>query len=467
MRNVLQRVHSWLHEIFEEGKHDRQTTMITALDGVRACAIIFVIIFHLDYTTGNNLWDWHTNPLASSLAIAGVSGVTLFFVLSGFLLFLPYAKALLYAGPWPLARSFYTRRALRIMPGYYLSLFALILLSAREYLQPANWGKLGLFLTFLMDSSRPTFRVLNGPYWTLAVEWQFYMIFPLLTVGVLLLVKRVRLERRLQAVTLCLIGIMAGGLAVRFIGLYFAENPTATFLVPRSVLNIVLFFSFGIVGKYTEEFAVGMLGALIYVYAQNLPSEHSFVQKLHQASLWLWGTGILILVFGAIWNFQSNPATPAWPFLDPIMPYFTWLNEMLLAIGYSMCILAILFGPRELQQPFTWKPLRWIGLISYSLYIWHLPILTFGRSLIPNYAHLNKYLAYTFGWVWIIVVAVPFCVLYYAFIERLGMKLGDRWRKALEARHRAALKSNEISAQSADSPTLHRIASAEKLHTHS
>lgn len=450
MRCLYLRINRWLHTVFEEGEHDHQNNMITALDGVRACAIIFVIIFHIDYTTGNNLWDWHTNPLASSLAVAGASGVTLFFILSGFLLFLPYAKALLFAGRWPLARSFYVRRATRILPGYYLSLFALIVLSAREYLQPANLNKLGLFLTFFMDSTRLTFRQLNGPYWTLAIEWQFYLLFPLLTLGIFLMVRRVRLSWRLPAVALCLVGIMAWGLVVRFFGFYFSGNPTATFLVPRSVLNVVLFFSFGIIGKYTEEFAVGMLGALIYVYAQSLPPEHPFVRRLRQLSLWFWGLGILILVFGAMWNFQSNPATPAWPFLNPLMPYFLWLNEMLLAIGYCLCILAILFGPRELHRPFTWKPLRWIGLISYSLYIWHLPLLTFGRYLLPNYAHLNIYLAYLFSWACIIFGAVPFCVLYYAYVERPGMKLGQRWRKALETRHRARrqeLQMNEINQQ--------------------
>ncbi|MGH2507534.1 MAG: acyltransferase family protein [Ktedonobacteraceae bacterium] len=453
MNTLFQRIIHWWHSVFDEGKQDQPTNMIVALDGVRACAIIFVVIFHVDYTTGNNLWDWRTNPLASSVAIAGASGVTLFFVLSGFLLFLPYAKALLFAGRWPLARSFYIRRALRIMPGYYLSLFLLIFLSARQYLQPANLGKLGLFLTFLMDSSRPTFRQLNGPYWTLAVEWQFYMILPLLTLGILLVVRRVRLAWRFRAVTLCLFGIMAGGLGIRFFGLYFAARPSITFLVPRPALNVVLFFTFGIIGKYTEEFAVGMLGALIYVYAQSLPPEHRFVRKLHQRSLWLWGGGILILAFSAMWNFQSFPATPAWPFLNPIMPYFSWLSEMLLAVGYSMCIMAILFGPRELQRLFTWRPLRWIGLISYSLYIWHLPILTFGHYLIPNTIFPNKYIAYLFCWVWIIVVAVPFCALYYAFVERPGIKLGNRWRQALEARHRAATQEPPTNETSAQKPT--------------
>jgi peptidoglycan/LPS O-acetylase OafA/YrhL len=81
--------------------------------------------------------------------------------------------------------------------------------------------------------------------------------------------------------------------------------------------------------------------------------------------------------------------------------------------------------------------LRWLGLISYSLYIWHLPLMTFGHYLMPGYDHWNKFAAYGFDWAWMILVALPFCILLYALIERPGMKIGSRWRKALEARYRS------------------------------
>lgn len=444
-KKILHRVGSWLHGVFEEEKRAGQNTSIKVLDGVRACAILLVIAFHINYTTHNNLWDWHTNPLASSLAVAGVSGVNLFFVLSGFLLFLPYAKALLSAGRRPLARSFYVRRAWRIMPGYYFSLFVLILLTSPKYLRPENWDKLALFVTFLMDSSRSTFRLLNGPYWTLAVEWQFYMLLPLLMLGIFWLVRHVPVTRRLRAVVLCLCGVIAAGLLIRYAGLYLTEHPTDTLLIPRSFLNVLLFFSFGIVGKYLEEFAVGMFCSLLYVYAQTLTPEHSFVQRLRRLSPWFWGAGVLIWLFCAMWNFQANPATPAWSFLDPLMPYFTWLDEMGFTIAYGLGILAILFGAGEVQRIFAWRPLRWLGLISYSLYIWHLPLLTFGHYLMPGFDHWNKFAIYGFDWAWMVLAIVPFCILLYALVERPGMKRGDIWRKALEARYRAKQQKPEES----------------------
>ncbi|GCE31819.1 acyltransferase [Dictyobacter alpinus] len=430
-----------------EQKPGGQKNTITMLDGVRGCAILIVIIFHVNWTNRNILTivDWHKDPLAASIALAGGTGVTLFFVLSGFLLFLPYSKALLTAGRWPLARTFYVRRIMRIVPGYYISLIALILLTAPQYLQSQNLKALLLFLTFFMDSSAHTFRKLNGPYWTLAVEWQFYLILPLLALGILMLVKRVRLEKRLHAVTLCLLGIMIISMAVRYEGDYLVIHPTTIFLVSHGVTRILLFFGYGLSGKYIEEFAVGMLGALVYVYTQNISPEGILANKLRQLSLWLWGVGILILTFSAIWHLRSAPGSNAWPLLNPIMPYFYWLSEFILSIGYLFCIMAILFGPRELQRLFNWKPLRWIGLISYGLYIWHLPfIMLFEVQVVPRLPKMNRYLLYGLHWVWIAVVLIPFCILYYLYVEKPGIKIGDLWRKSIEGRRRARLQTKEV-----------------------
>jgi peptidoglycan/LPS O-acetylase OafA/YrhL len=451
MRNVLQPAVNWLKTVFEEHKHTQQKSTIAVLDGVRGLAILFVISFHINSSmTQGKVLDWHTNALAMSILTAGGTGVTLFFVLSGFLLFMPYAKALLFAGRWPLARTFYLRRALRILPGYYLSLFVLLLVEGRDYFLPVNWPKLGLFMSFLMDSSRLTFRELNGPYWTLAVEWQFYMILPLLALGFFWLVKRVPLQKRLWAVAFCLLGVIAFSLVIRFGGYYFQGNPQASLLVPRPVLNVVLFFTFGIVGKFTEDFAVGMLASLCYIYAQSLPGEQRFARVLRKLSLWLWGVGLVILVFSAMWHFQSDAKTPAWPFLNPLMPYYNGLSEIVLALGYGMCIMAILFGPRPLQRPFAWMPLRWIGLISYSLYIWHLPLLQLLQAMLARVPALPYYAGYALYWVWALIVITPFCLFVYILIEKPGMRLGDRWRKAIEARYKAHLQMENESGKSVE-----------------
>src|SRR5258707_2347955 len=178
IQNWFQRVGQWLANLFEEGKQDSKKNSIAVLDGVRACAILFVIVFHINRLTGDSLWSSTENPLASSVSTAGGTGVTLFFVLSGFLLFMPFAKALLFNTRWPLNRVFYLRPFLRIIPGYYVSLLLLILFLHPEYLHRDHLKDLALFLTFFMDSSRATFRQLNGPFWTLATTRQWLLMPP-------------------------------------------------------------------------------------------------------------------------------------------------------------------------------------------------------------------------------------------------------------------------------------------------
>src|SRR5205085_8585452 len=183
--------------LLDDEKPGGKRNNIKVLDGVRGIAVLMVVVFHVNRVSGDNLWDWQTNPLASSVSTAGGTGVTLFFVLSGFLLFMPFAKALLFKTSWPLARVFYLRRVLRIIPAYYVSLFLIIVFFHPEYFQRNHLQDLVLFLTFFMDSSHRTFRMLNGPYWTLATEWQFYMILPLIALGIAFLVRRVSQQKRL------------------------------------------------------------------------------------------------------------------------------------------------------------------------------------------------------------------------------------------------------------------------------
>src|SRR5437660_47462 len=289
IRQLLQRFGRWIaYKLEDTNQKEGKRNSIAVLDGVRAIAILMVIVFHINRITGDSLWNQMANPLASSVATAGGTGVTLFFVLSGFLLFMPFAKALLFKTDWPLARVFYMRRVLRIIPAYYVSLFILILLAYPEYLHPDHLKNLLLFLTFFMDSSPATFRQLNGPYWTLATEWQFYMLLPIIAIGIAFVVSRVPIKRRLPAVTACLIGIIIWGLFIRYWGLYFLKHPSQTFLVPRIVLNDIIFFLFGIIGKYTEDFAIGMFVSLCYIYSQHPSTDKKVVQLWQRLSPWLW-----------------------------------------------------------------------------------------------------------------------------------------------------------------------------------
>jgi len=406
---------------------------IAVLDGVRAIAILCVLVFHIDIITKSlKIWDASIGPIASAVAMAGWSGVTLFFVLSGFLLFMPYAKAILFDDEWPRMGRFYLRRMLRIFPGYYVSLFLLIILFDQQYLQPDHWKEMGLFLTFLMDSTRLTFRKLNGPFWTLAVEWQYYMLLPWLALGFRWLCQRLggaSLQRRWWTLVGCLCAMMVWGVAIRFWGMYYGSHPTETFLVSRPVTNVLLFFLFGIIGKFLEDFAVGMLISCCYVLSQRVLADHSLHwvgASLRRYSLWLWGGGVCLLFLMALWDAKHDfQAGTFWRYL---IPPFDQFSELLLSLGYGACMTAVLFGPAVLQRPFAWGPLRWFGLISYSLYIWHLPLLVrFSFWMMPYTQGWNHFVVYCLYWLCAAVIVVLCSYLFYRCVEQPWMWLSSRW----------------------------------------
>ena len=213
------------------------------------------------------------------------------------------------------------------------------------------------------------------------------------------------------------------------------------------MLNGILFFTYGVSGKYLEDFGVGMLLSLCFVYAQH-PSISSKVRTtLHKLSPWLWGVGLLCLLTLIMWNYNQKYVN-TWPlFSNPILfEHYYLLGELCFSLSFGLCILALLFGPTRLKRPFEWFPLRWLGMISFSLYMWHLPLLLVfiqgGQTLLGAWPHL---LAYSACWLWVLVVIIPFCFLFFILVEKPGMKLAERFN-----RH----KAHPATPAAAPSPTL-------------
>ena len=413
----------------------KQKSAIAVLDGIRAVACLMVITYHISIVA--QVWNMQRlGPLAIALLLAGNSGVTLFFVLSGFLLFLPYAKSLLFDTPWPSACLFYLRRALRILPGYYVSLFLMIYVFRPQYFHYDHLKRLVLFLTFFMDSSSRTFQRLNGPFWTLAVEWQFYLLLPLFALGMRRIVQQGPFPQRLRRLMFCLLGLVVWGVFSRYWGLVLTAHPAL--LVHNFPLHIAVFFLYGtggigIHGKFLEDFAVGMIAGLCYVITQHTSIGDTLKHKLRSASLWLWGTGILWLCVMVYWE-RSRIIPPVGVLATAIYNSYDTVREVGLSLGFACCVIAVVFGEVELKKLFECSWLRWIGLISYSLYMWHVPfILIFMKSFVP-FHHWSHFMIYTLCWLWVCVSAVPFSFLFYLCIERPWMLISDQLRYKLEKR---------------------------------
>ncbi|GHO45968.1 acyltransferase family protein [Ktedonospora formicarum] len=447
MSTLLGRMQSRFSRFHEVGDVDQQVKMnrkeipqkktIASLDGVRAIACFTVVGYHINLITRDTgIWD----PKASSfghawmtaLFLSGFSGVTLFFVLSGFLLFLPYARALLLKTPWPSLRLYCLRRALRIVPAYYITLALLLLFYDRSYLQLQHLGHIGLFLIFFMDSTKDTYQKVEGPFWTLAVEAQFYVLLPLLALGMRWLVHRLSIVGRGWVLIGCLCALMVWGVCIRAWGIE-SEQLSGQFY---DAIQVIRMFLYGQTGKYLEDFAVGMLLSLCYVATQH-PKGGYWAARLRQWSYCIGGIGLLALAGMMWWNTHFVFHFSPWEFLNTVSHTYPWVHEWLFACSYGACLVAILYGPNHLQRFFSWKPLRSLGNVSYSMYMWHFPLLMiFMIQVGYRLQNGNGLIIYGLYWLYAFLLIVPYSTLFYQLFEKPGIalsaKIGHRSRPLAE-----------------------------------
>lgn len=441
---------SWsqfITRLLDDGK---QKNSIPVLDGVRAIACLSVLVFHVNFALNAIHISLPTlrglQTFTNAIAIAGQCGVVLFFVLSGFLLFLPYAKALLFDSAWPSLRQFYLRRIFRIVPAYYAALFLITLLFARQYFQISHWHDLWLFLTLRQDFPA-TYQKISGPFWTLAVEFQFYLLLPWIAWIIRYVVRRGEVNWRLAKLIFCLFVMIAWGLFSLYWGGYFWEQgKTLVPFVPNSILSIIMPYIYGGSGKSLEVFAVGMLLCTLYIFLQNAPEAKPWSEKLHVSSVLFFLTGIGILGFMTLWHFYTWYYNYTLHFFDPYRSLLvnSW-NEwqgIFYSIGFALCIFALLYGPAWLKRPFAWMPLRWVGWISFSLYMWHDPLIEFFTSAVIAPLHQSVHptsLLIGLLWVWVLVIIIPISLASYLWIEKPGMRLGEKLqRKLIKPRQAAA-----------------------------
>jgi peptidoglycan/LPS O-acetylase OafA/YrhL len=404
---VWERWRAWLWPL-EGGRGS-----IPALDGLRAVAALSVLVYHATSTAG------------AKTVIAGhdltwmyfytESGVDLFFTLSGFLLFLPYARAILDGKTGPNAWKFYRRRALRILPAYYVCLGLVALAETLAGAGPSA-GNIAAHLVFLHDIWPAFNRTISGPFWTLAVEWQFYLVLP----WIALLIGRMsggsarRLALGPVGLIVVALGIREGAAQVEA---HWAALPAGWAPGVDWALRILI----GSQGKYLEIFGVGMLCAVAYVVA---------VERGGMSAQWAWRAGaallalslVIYLAFAPLVFERRNEILAQWYLRLYPADAAMMLGPLTLGLGYGALLLGILLGPGLARSFFAWAPLRFIGLISYSLYLWHETVINVVYPRLPHTAQpspLNGVVALAVGF----GVAIPLAYLSYQLIERPFLRL--------------------------------------------
>jgi peptidoglycan/LPS O-acetylase OafA/YrhL len=368
---------------------------LPGLDGLRAISVLAVIVFH-HYLVGGHEVGW---------APGGFLGVEVFFVVSGYLITSLLLGERRETGRVSL-RNFYVRRARRLLPALFTLLaviiaFALLFLpdsigtlrsdSLAALTYTSNWWQMLAHRSYIAEAGRPE---LLKHLWSLAIEEQYYLAWPFL----LVLGLRKLGRRRMLATMLCTALVSTLLLALLAHGsvddAYYATYTRLSGLL----LGSAFAFSFapyrirGNPGKGVRA-ALDIAGAL--------------------------GLLVLLATFGVLHHFGLNGFAFPTSHTDNLAVFHG--GFLLVDIATLFVIAAAVHPVSDVGRALGWKPLQWIGLRSYSLYLWHYPIFCITRPGLDIHRVGIWFLSFRYaGWpVFVIRLVLSFAAaeLSYRFVE--------------------------------------------------
>lgn len=340
---------------------------IIGVDGVRSFACLGVICAHLFQETGTS----PGNFLESILA-AGGNGVQVFFVLSGFLLSLPFWKAYSNKSGMPDLWLYALSRLGRIVPAFYC---CVIILSLIHKTYTTRWGIFSslTLLTFTNSFIRATYMPdWDRPLWSIGIELQFYVMLPLFAVGMF------RCRSAAWVRFYCVATMVALTLGQYFL---LQAAPTLERLIGDPAIfqanawstqrNAFVLFT---------HFLFGFLAADLYLQLSNrLAGRKTSGPPPTRGAF----NRFDLLALAAIIAMATIGAHEVFPYrLIPHMelgwPVFPALAALLLGVLPFSGVVGVWMNRRFLQ---------WTAKLSYALYLWHLPIIQGLRAVWPTEFH--------------------------------------------------------------------------------
>ncbi len=343
------------------------STRLIQLDVLRGLAIFLVLLAHQVYAPPK---PGFFRDFTTCLHQFGQSGVDLFFVLSGFLvggLLLREAKL---TGRLNVKR-FLIRRGFKIWPAYYVFLFVAFIQLIRHQQLSLNSAQIYLPFLFNLQNYIGPFDLITHT-WSLAVEEHFYLLLPIL-MWCLLKGKNERLEKLSVPITILIIAVCCNGWRL------FNASQRSFLITDYTATHLRM-----------DSLFCGVLLSYAYQNKQDL------IDKIGRNKV------ILLIVGGALVSFRFFQERDAW--------FAFTLGYTCLYLGYACILLAFLkiehntWLMRVVQSPPA-KALAFMGLYSYSIYLWHFefagPFVM--EKVIP---HLPDHLKWTIGMATYIILAV-------------------------------------------------------------
>jgi peptidoglycan/LPS O-acetylase OafA/YrhL len=375
---------------------------IPALYGFRAFACLSVFAVH---------WRQFTDATGTvglvdlQRAIDNANAPSFFFILSGFLVSLHF-----WSGRWgggrPWVRDYVVSRCVRILPAYYACLAAIIVAQGRGFDTAKDRLNVTLHATMLHNLNEETFYRLAPPLWTIAVQMQAYVFMPLV------LIVAIRLSswthRAALVIGLAVIAYAAHRLSLSptLEGMSAAWALAQPTVATRSVL------------AHAPHFLIGILTGLVYVRRAKLGVH----DRLDRAT---WRSeGLVWLAMISIVAILTTPLAESRWFSIPFGRYNLPMVPLLIAW-------IVLETPRTrlARALFDAAPLRWLGLISFGVYIYHHPVLNAVAKLMDRQGLSITDHAVLYGGVSLLLTIVV-SGLSYVLMEAPLMRLVKRMRVA-------------------------------------
>jgi peptidoglycan/LPS O-acetylase OafA/YrhL len=329
----------------------RSVGRLAGLEGYRGLAAVLIVVFHVFQF----VWPDHQPPAEAKYQVFSVldTFVGLFFVLSAFLLGLPFARRALEGRRAGSSREFLRRRAVRIVPLYWVAV--LVVWASRNARLPGDWRDLVEHLTFtqVFDEQRIFYTI--GPAWSLAIEVQFYLLLTVLGASACALCARLSTRSARAGVLLAGVAVLfAGSVAFRLLADHAWHEPVTAWPVWFSL------------PARLDEFALGLALSVIVALRGTGPAPRAVLA--------------LLTVVGAA--FLAVAVRAGMVDDNPYLMRLTWA-----AIGFALLLAAtVLSGAGSTaNRLLDTRPLAFLGLISYSVYLWHEPVLLWldGHHLLP------------------------------------------------------------------------------------
>ena len=317
--------------------------MFPLIDVIRAAAALLVLVYHVV-----SLGQWTSFPetLWTFAFRYGWMGVDLFLVVSGFVITLSAARARL-KQPTAFRWSFMQRRLWRVVPLYAFSCTVYIFLVRPDFLMGTAVGMARQVLShalFIQNLSPDTHGVINGVTWSLALEMQFYIAL-ILSIGWLLRLGALR-------TVVLLVGI---AIAWRY--------GTTFFWIPgEATPHLQVIYTTQLPGTL-DAFGMGIALALVVFNGTGFWAER-LKAGWSNCAMWM-GLATVLLVCGG--KLLMDRGGTYWS-----IPGMVILWRTLLAMGFGALLAASITCP--LRGVGMLRPIRYLGEISYGIYLWHMPV---------------------------------------------------------------------------------------------